>query len=1243
MEVALEEEDLQIEHDELQIAATPEMSTQEELLIAPTDNVDEPPVNVEEVPVICPKQGCNLDLSMHSKHNREVHIKWCGHQKPKKPSKRKGDKTISSKEVKSFTSYFIKKKKVSENDNIDFVSDTPSTSSTFSSQSSSRSSNQTIFDDDQLIDQDIMNAAGEDISVSEGVSENEKGVLKPDVLVVDGDEDDEHVHMKLYCTGIVPAVMNDDIFRLFPFQLLPELETVVFSGNAIHHIECKKQNYLLPEGSEVATNTLCSELLNLKTIQAIFERSTLNSDELKNYNNKFLNHKQLSDKASNYRTELNQSKRDVIRLRNRVNKIGETVSLHQRFLLHVANNNIPRLNQLVAVALRNNRSISYILGKVEDAIRGVYRARPSEDDKDLALLVLEFGGPSLLDILFKGNHLPSVSTGYRMRKKSKKIKSTIGTSVGSLMGENTALDFESSTSSFSIKADETYVTPRPRYDPSEDVIQGLCSSHGVQHMKFDTYEEAEQLCEAVKNGTIHVPKEVTVVGGCSMENLEPMQIISAMPTCDKNDFDGGLDMFKNLSEEFTRLTGKDLCNFSTDGDATRRQIFNELLSHDLEPASPLGEMLCRIDLLDLQVGVHNETVSYDPKHLAKRCWTSFVNESVCIEGIIIRKSDVRILFMSLPEANSLKIDGLLHPKDKQNVPSATEFLLMFIEAMSVIQQKDFPYRLLPVHKQLTMLANVFNGLLHFYVYLDSSISDQLTSFSYAAHSLFYLTRSNPTKIIPNQLYHDLQTTFIDALFCCAKAKLYFPDKPLYLVKNGTDGLERVFGLLRMKVKNAALDYQMLLHCISSLLRCDEILSTKHPEWSRKSRVSRRLCLDYSNAAVWKGETLKLENVDVVSLWESGHLRARSDALEKGILKSDTSTDAIVLLGHTLKKPKGKLLGVTETEPDESQGEIVEEQLDEQVDADENVNSKTDDELNVPLADLIDNDNGLKSVIQVDGKNIYKASVVKMLFSGAKLSKDRLKRVQGLTAGTPGANNLNEDDMNVVLIGDPLLVFHSKETKVANIIKIKLGNVQKKSITIDDMEKPNLEFAVQFLQLVPADEGRMFWNGSYEGSQVKVAGRNCSLIKPAISIQPPAGMTNYFYERQFILDWGVQNTLSDQQQPSSSARKSASSTSAPTKKMNEMNKCKLCPRSIAQDRMRGHVAFHILKDKNVVGEVCGFCGLSSCVGKSKLIRSNKNKGQQYFKLDSSCPYFFSYGRRPEYSKRNKCSLKLSVPM
>ena len=815
------------------------------------------------------------------------------------------------------------------------------------------------------------------------------------------------------------------------------------------------------------------------------------------------------------------------------------------------------------------------------------------------------------------------------------------------MDDNTTLNQENSSYAFSIKADETFVTARPRYDSKDDDVQGLCSCHGVEYLKFSTYEEAEKLCEAVKNGLVHVPTEITVVGGCSMDSSDPVQVISAMPTCDKKDFEGGLEMFKQLSEEYTRKTGKDLCNFSTDGDATRRQIFNELLSYDLDPTSSLGEMLCDIDLLDLQVGIHNETVSYDPKHLVKRCWTAFINESVTVAGISVKKSDIKALFSSLPNANSLKIDGLIHPKDKQNVPSATEFLLLFIEVMTTIPQKDFPYRLIPVYNQLTMLANVFEGVLSFYVYLDKDISSQLVAFSLAAHSLFYLTRSNATKIIPNQLYHDLQSTFIDALFCCAKAKLFFPDKPLYLVKNGTDSLERVFCLLRMKVKNASLDYLTLLHCIGSLLRCDHILNEKHPDWSRKSRLARRLCLDYSNPRAWNSEGLKLASVDVKALWESGHLKARSLALEKGALDSNSpSVETVVLLGHTLKKPKGKLIGVSEIEVDESEvATDVRQPVEEETQQlEESSHGIDDDDIQVPLADLIDE--GPCSYIQVNGKNIFKASVIKLFFADGKLSKERLQRVQGLNLGSvcPQLDD-SGDDVNMVLVGDPLLVFINNVSRVGNILRMKMGNVQRKSLSVEDMEKPNLEFTVQFLKLTEAEEGRMFWSGSYEGSQIKVSGRNCSLIKPAVSVRPPDGMTNFYYDKQFLLDWGVQNTLQQQQQQQqqSSSRASTSRATAKTAQKDahkEKNKCKLCSKLITEDRMRGHIGYHILMKKNVVGEVCGFCGLSSCASKSELKKSSRSKDEQFYTLHSTCPYFYSYGRRPVYSKRSKCSNHLA---
>ena len=46
----------------------------------------------------------------------------------------------------------------------------------------------------------------------------------------------------------------------------------------------------------------------------------------------------------------------------------------------------------------------------------------------------------------------------------------------------------------------------------------------------------------------------------------------------------------------------------------------------------------------------------------------------------------------------------------------------------------------------------------------------------------------------------------------------------------------------------------------------------------------------------------------------------------------------------------------------------------------------------------------QSTIQVDGKSIHKASIVNQIFTSDALSKDRLKRVQGLTAGISSEDN-----------------------------------------------------------------------------------------------------------------------------------------------------------------------------------------------------------------------------------------------
>ena len=96
----------------------------------------------------------------------------------------------------------------------------------------------------------------------------------------------------------------------------------------------------------------------------------------------------------------------------------------QRFLLLLKENNVPRLPELVSVAMHAGRSIGYITDKLTDAINDIYCANSSEDDKDIAFFIQQLGGPALLDMVARAIRLPSNSTIYRMLKGTSTINSS---------------------------------------------------------------------------------------------------------------------------------------------------------------------------------------------------------------------------------------------------------------------------------------------------------------------------------------------------------------------------------------------------------------------------------------------------------------------------------------------------------------------------------------------------------------------------------------------------------------------------------------------------------------------------------------------------------------------------------------------------------------------------------------------------------------------------------------------------
>ena len=89
--------------------------------------------------------------------------------------------------------------------------------------------------------------------------------------------------------------------------------------------------------------------------------------------------------------------------------------MHQRVLMSLTEKDVPRLRQLVSVCIRQKRSISYIIEKVNKAMHGLYSPKGyTEFGHDAFPFVLLAGEPRLLHVLHQTSGLPSLSSAYRV-------------------------------------------------------------------------------------------------------------------------------------------------------------------------------------------------------------------------------------------------------------------------------------------------------------------------------------------------------------------------------------------------------------------------------------------------------------------------------------------------------------------------------------------------------------------------------------------------------------------------------------------------------------------------------------------------------------------------------------------------------------------------------------------------------------------------------------------------------------
>jgi hypothetical protein len=296
--------------------------------------------------------------------------------------------------------------------------------------------------------------------------------------------------------------------------------------------------------------------------------------------------------------------------------------------------------------------------------------------------------------------------------------------------------------------DETAIETRFRYDMKTNEIQGSCFNHKnfIDSYSFNSSHNIDEIQEALQENSIHKTNEALVIATSKINHKDIIAYpILVMPLCEKKNSYNLTNILKCIVAEFNNYSNSNIINFATDGDSTRRAIFNNLreMNHDLIELKDLP-------LFDQNFVLGEYGLDYVCKHLVKRLQKVFTNEKRQMKLISngIHKKHIELFFNG-----TQGLEQLLNPKDKQNVPAAVK-LLNLIGCPPTVQPKT------QIENDIVLeirLAGIISKLL-LSIFTNTSISllDQLISLSQLSFLLFFIYRRNKSKFLPRILYSDIQ-------------------------------------------------------------------------------------------------------------------------------------------------------------------------------------------------------------------------------------------------------------------------------------------------------------------------------------------------------------------------------------------------------------------------------------------------------------------------------------------------------
>ncbi|KAJ7678654.1 hypothetical protein B0H17DRAFT_844074, partial [Mycena rosella] len=576
---------------------------------------------------------------------------------------------------------------------------------------------------------------------------------------------------------------------------------------------------------------------------------------------------------------------------NLVRKLGNCVKKltdYRRLAFTVAESNFPRLQKLLSTGLRNGaspRKLINLLGDVAESSVN-YNPRPSTDTCtiDIALMSYILGGRKLLYALSHSTRLPSLRTLCRHCAFTR-IMPTVGMIRVDeiihnireviLKPREAAEPKRTKLRGISLMVDEVALEERAVHFRHTNSVGGLCWRHSpTAGLVLNSYEAALKLAKDIKDGHVHLAKEMTVVAAkCFGES--GTYPIAAFPTC-KVQAQDARTIFQIVTSTWNQFAASSvgpLWSWATDGDMVRRVSgYKEFLSQKLKPTSPIYGTLAGMAGLNLYTGFNEVTLDFDFKHIFKRICTCLRSQAGIIlnNGRLINPAMLARYLIRLPQQTSDTVHKLLFPDDPQDVPRAIELM------QAAIDLGNLDYGTIDADTcadvdALRLLGAVIKSLLEPFINTKMSLTEQFTSLSTFAHLSFSLFRVSRTDYMSNQLYGDSQTMIKNAIFCLAKQQQLDPTDPFYLFETGDDPLERLFGKMRMDGgHNSAMNYSQAIDRLGHA--CDlQGAFMRNPyleQGERRLSMSRSEGVDHLTMKSWTGD-LVAGHCSLPATWAAG--------------------------------------------------------------------------------------------------------------------------------------------------------------------------------------------------------------------------------------------------------------------------------------------------------------------------------------------------------------------------------------